>query len=199
MAETTKQARQETYPEGSYELEVLGQTFAESKAGNPYLAVKIKVNKLEKTKNGSPVPAGLIMDGHRFINLHFTEGTIERTKAFLKDAGYRGSDLRTLDAKHPQPASLAGYKFKGSCKHETYEGKTRDKFEAYSNNGGGNNKWMENLKSVSQTRLLGLNALWNSQNAGIPAATHISKAADGPAPFAPEGAKNADDFTMDWD
>lgn len=191
---------QQIYAEGSYELEALDNTWAESGAGNPYLAVKVKVVKMEKTKNGSPIPTQ-IMDGHRYINLSFTEGTIERSRAFLKEAGYRGSDLRELDAKHQNHKSLAGYRFKAGCKHEPDfkdKSKTRDKFEAYSNNGG-NTKWMDNLKSVSQTRLLGLNALWNSQNSGVSATQHVQQASSEAAPFAPDNAETATDASFNWD
>lgn len=205
MPEQTRKY-QDVYPEGVYTLEVLGNTMAQKKLENgepdpsatPYAIVKAKVVSLKKTKNGAAAPS-LILGGHRELMLFFTEKTIEKTRDFLKAAGFRGSDLRELKEGHASHKSLAGFTFDASCENEVYNKKTRDRFNILPVGGfDGKPKWREGLGQVSTAKMMGLNALWNSQNSGVSAAQHIDKAADIP-PFAPDNAESATDASFNWD
>src|ERR1700761_4567282 len=138
-----KKKWQDSYPEGYYDVEILDNTYEEKKTGNIALKVKVSVVKLDKTKNGAPA-GNLIMNGHRYVEFYFTDGTIEKTKSFLAEVGFKGSDLRVLDAKHPNHVKLSG-KFRASNKpemyrgeNEKYKGKMQDKFD-YLPAGGGSN------------------------------------------------------------
>lgn len=215
MAEQQEKKFQDLYAEGYYEAVILDNTFTQKKLPNseapdpnatPYLVVQIKVTKMKKTLKGGPAATNQIMDGHRSISLFFTEKSLEYTKEFLKQAQFRGSDIRVLDAKHPQHVNLKGFAFEVKCTHQTFNGKVRDKFDHQVFAAGG--KWMESLASPSNAKLLGLNALWNVNNSGVAsAAKHIETATtskrdpgddEGQEPFAPVSDNDAPP-TYEWD
>src|SRR4051794_23313056 len=117
---------QEIHPKGIYEVEITGQALAETKGtptnpSKPYLKLKIKILALKKADNGQKPT--IILNGTRFLDLYFTEKTIERTKKLITAAGFKGKSLLQLSPEHPQHSSIVGFKFDASNTPEQYDDK----------------------------------------------------------------------------
>jgi hypothetical protein len=148
---------QDVFPEGVYRVKVNQQAMGKSEnTGNIFLRLKCDILSLKKGGNGSE-----IKPGRRFIDLYFTEATIERTNAFLEAAGFDFSTYGKLDPDHSEHFSLEGFEFDANCKHEVYNEKTRDKFSALPV-GKSSTAWMEKLGKTDRVSVMGLDAMYGS-------------------------------------
>ena len=191
---------QKNHPNGNYELEVLDHAFVSPKIApgeppkKPYLTVKVQVNKLLKANDPADARKPIVPFAHRYVNLYFTPDALQYSKDFLEDAGFRGTDLRSLDKQASEAVNIAfvslkGYKFEGYNKTEVYNGEKRDKFMVSKNN---SKNWMSKLERPNQGALLGLNALWGA-SAGLPGNKPTQPSATQPEA---SNAQEKDDF--DW-
>lgn len=198
MAETTSRF-QDLYPAGIFRLKVIGQKLGVSSKGSMYLKLKVEVLSLKKADKPSSQP--IIFGGHRFVDLYLTEKTIEKTKAFVLAAGFKGKSIKQLDPDHSDFQSLIGFEFdatnkpeKSQSSNEKYAGKIQDRFSALPV-GGSSDKWMASVKGVDAVVAAQFDALWNSapspagyqkpsnaQTKASQPATKTAVADEGPAP-----------------
>ncbi len=165
----------DNYIPGLYRVEAVGNTFAEGPSG-PYLMLNVRVLSQEPSRDGKPTKPQA-MGGFRFCPLYFTEGTIKKTQALFDELGFSG-DVAVLDASHPNHVDLSG-EFLATLENESYNGKLRDKLSPYVR-GSVSNKWMDSFKPVAPAKLMMLNALFNANKKGTPAAKHVANAQSAP-------------------
>lgn len=155
---------QKNYPEGAYTVKVVNQVLTQSQQkGTPCLALQVEVLRAAN-KNESK---GVIYGGKREVKFWLTDKTLDKTKAFLKAAGFNGHTLAQLDPEHPEFISLEGFEFNCSCKHNVSEttGKTYDDFSAYPVKSA----WGSDKSKTNTGRLMMLDALFGCNNVPAPA------------------------------
>jgi hypothetical protein len=156
--ENKKSKFQDLHPAGNYRLKVLSHVVARTKEGKPYLKMKCEVLSLISGGNGTEIKFG----SYRFVDLYFTEKTIEKTKGHLKAAGFSGAPSQ-LDPSSANHVSIAGYEFDASNNPETYESKTRDKFDAWPvKTPGGDTAWMDKVNKADAISMMQMDALFGT-------------------------------------
>lgn len=113
------------YAEGPYMGEVLKQALGvtgEKETPTFILSVQI-TDRLDRDDN--PVQ---VDQYERTIYMHLTEGTREFTLERLKVLGFAKSSLKFLSPEVPGHVNFVGQSVRLWCKHETYQGKTREKW-----------------------------------------------------------------------
>lgn len=113
------------YNEGLYRCQILDQGLSESKTKNAQIWLKIRpVESLSPEDEGIQLPTG-----DRMVYWTITEKTIGFVTDKLIALGFTGESFRQLDLSHQNPESFVGQTEDFYCKHETYEGKEREKWD----------------------------------------------------------------------
>jgi hypothetical protein len=104
-------------PPGEYTVRVIEAKEDTSKSGNDMLKLKFRVIK----SNGTEGPA-------LFDNLVFTESSLWKVDQFLDACGQHPGEGVDFDL---DPQSMVGWECKAKLKHDTYQGNTNLKVDAF--------------------------------------------------------------------
>lgn len=182
-----------TYGPGKYRAEITGCQLGMSSKNNPQVVISFRplgrVN--EADPEGELVPAEADFERSMFWAL--TDNAVTFTVEKLQRIGYDKESFDYLDAEHPDHISFAGQEITVTCKHETWEGKTREKWDLAREGGGG-----LKVEAVDKGGLKKLNALFGKHLKKKPGGNGGQEAggvATRPAPSGPTAAQqSADDF-----
>lgn len=129
-----------SYQQGNYSATVLQQQFGESeKKGTPYFALTIRPDEMDV---GEPEMVS-VDSQERTVFIYLTEGTIDFAVRDLAAIGFRGASFAELDPSSPNHHSFVNQKIPVYCKHENYEGKTKEKWQISSGGGSINHKALD--------------------------------------------------------
>ncbi len=111
------------YTIGEYKCEVVDQGLSNSKTNNPQIWLRVRI--LESIDR----PDEKVDQYERTIYWTLTEKTIDFTVEKLELLGFAGQSFRDLDPNVQGHHSFIGQQIDCYCKHETYEGKEREKWD----------------------------------------------------------------------
>jgi len=185
------------YDQGRYWGRCISQAIGESKAkegesqGSRFVAlgfqVRGKVNAADPEGHLLACPAG-----ERTVFLYLTEKSIERTIDELRSLGFDKDSFKFLLPETPGYVNLNGVECALQCRHETYQGKTKDKWSIA---GGGG----PNIKALDTAGVRQLDALYGKALKAKPAAKPTNGAKPPPEPATPysEPAKTLEQATAE--
>lgn len=120
------------YNEGRYRVKITGQALTENKKGNPEVQLTILPVGWYEPQSDKPEPYAFQFP--RTIFLTLTDATIGDEKApgwvlhTLHYLGFRGTSFAALDPNVDGAFVFVGMELDATCRHDTYEGKTREKW-----------------------------------------------------------------------
>lgn len=111
------------YSQGVYKCEVVGQGLSSSKTNNPQIWLRVLI--LESVDH----PEERWDQYERTIYWTLTEKTVDFVVEKLEFIGFAGQSFRDLDPATDGFHSFVGQQIECYCKHETYDGKEREKWD----------------------------------------------------------------------
>lgn len=144
------------YAVGAYVCEAISQALGETSSGNMQFVLRFKVL-------GTPDPANpenymaLPQQFERTAYMVINANTIEFVMGQLEALGFDRESFRYLDPKTPGFQDFTGVVFDGWCKHDEYNGETKEKWNVSTKNGA-----LE-VKPVDAAKVRQLDALFAAQ------------------------------------
>lgn len=140
----------QSFQPGRYVGTIVKSQLTEAKSGTAQVAFTVMPKAIIINGQSQPCP-----QFERTVFMAVTENTIDFVARDLVKLGYPHDSFDQLDPSHPQAHSFAGREVSLSCAHETYQGKTREKWSFFL---GG-----EGPKQLEKTGLGILNAKFGSK------------------------------------
>jgi hypothetical protein len=123
--------------EGKYEAKIMQHGLVKSSKDTPGVEFRCRLAEPDQVVT---------------VTLWLSGGALPRAKSVIGAFGFSGK-ISQLDPRHPNHKSLAGEVVQLRCKHETYQGETRAKFEFI---GGGS-------EAASPNEFEKFDALWDGE------------------------------------
>lgn len=120
------------YDEGRFRVRIVDQQFGENKKGNPEL--QLIAQPIGYYNQGDEEFTPAYFQWPRTIFLTLTEGTLGTpdnpgwVMQTLKFLGFSGTSFSALDPNADNAHKFAGLEVDALCKHDEYDGKTREKW-----------------------------------------------------------------------
>lgn len=110
--------------EGKYRIRLKEHVMSESKNGNPQIAIQFDVIGVYGPNGEYSQHAPF----ERTMFLTITDKTVDWIMETLRAIGFMGKSFTELDTQQPNHHSFAGVEVDAWCKHDEYDGKTREKW-----------------------------------------------------------------------
>lgn len=118
------------YTPGKYLCRIVKQSIQAAQTGTPQVVLEIEpLGQINPSRPGDLMPVD--DPGSYFPRMFWaiTEKTIEFVVPKLAKLGYNHDDFDHLDPEHPEAVQFAGTEIVCECKLETYNGKTRERWD----------------------------------------------------------------------
>lgn len=112
-----------TFAPGKYRGRITKWGLGKANTGNPQFVVSFEL--VGQYQNGNLASCSQF---ERSVFRVITDNTIDFLVSDLEKLGYPHETFDQLDPNHPQAHDFAGVEVDVQCKHETYEGVTREKW-----------------------------------------------------------------------
>lgn len=111
------------YQQGLYRCEIVDQGLSQSSTQKPQIWLRIL------PKEFLDDPDLQLQNYERTVYWTITEKTVDFVTEKLTTLGFTGDSFRQLDLNHQNPESFVGQLEDFYCKHETYNGEEREKWD----------------------------------------------------------------------
>lgn len=142
---------------GIYKGRVTDWAITQAQTGNKQLAFKFQITgKVDEAfPDGELIPCS---PDERTIYRAITDKTFDWVIQDLEHLGYDKNGFVYIDRNHPEAHDFTGAEVTVRCKHDNYEGKTKEKWEfAWGGGGGGE------LKAIESGEIKKLDAMFGKK------------------------------------
>lgn len=179
------------FEQGTYIGRITNWGLSKAKTGTPQFFVSFQpLGRIDQSRPDDMNNLIPCADFERTVFRAITEKTVEYFAKDLTQLGYPHSTFDYLDREHPQAHDFDGQEIRVLCKHDSYMGKEKEKWEfAWSGDGF-------TPTSIDRTGVKELNAMFGKHLKKGPAATSRpapTKPTNGKSPKAAETEKQAEE------